>query len=642
MKANTPMLKSFDPLQKLRCTLTFKRCASARWKRWTLNVECSLLNILLVFVTSVVNGKAQPAQQLDPLLQIMISQPSIDVTSNVQITATFDPPIVRPGEKAIYRVNINALGDSVDWPAQIASPPELNLRLSTRGQTLYPADNKLRPQTTFLYHARPSAGGVFTVPGYEVTVYGRRFTVPAARLEANAAAPSAAPRSLTLEVSNTNVFVGQPVRVRVLMYSQTADAIEGLQDVNISGEGFLHDRGTATQAITRQPRNGQLVPAYSYEATLSPLIAGDLTLFGQGFTSGNRFAGQITITGGQITIPGGPPQVVLLESDRVTIHARPLPRVGELPGFNGAIGRFTIDAPQLSTNRVRVGESMKLSVTVRGEGNFPRLMPPRPPVSTNWQVTEAVPGTPVSLNPTAIAGPSKTFVYTLSPINAKAETTPAIPFSAFDPDRATYVDLTIPALPIQVLPSADSIDPAIFAKLSQDNSAGESKLKLSDLTNKRGRTVTTLMPLQLRPWFVGVQLLPIFGFVALWRWDKRRRFLEQHPEIVLRRKARRALQRGRRELQNAFESNDATRFAAAAVNAMRIAAAPYFPAESRALVGRDILEALANNGESAEVVQHFFQIADAAQFSTEQESVTALLNLRGELDRVLDELEAKL
>jgi hypothetical protein len=156
----------------------------------------------------------------------------------------------------------------------------------------------------------------------------------------------------------------------------------------------------------------------------------------------------------------------------------------------------------------------------------------------------------------------------------------------------------------------------------------------------------TLLPVQQQAWFLGLQLLPAACLGGLWQWDRRRRYLEQHPEVVLRRRARRDLRRQRRVLHRAARQGDARTFAAAAVSAMRAACAPHYPAEPRALVGRDILHVFAgNNGQEESlrpVVQRFFAVTDQAQFSAASADVAPLLQLHSQLEQVLQKLEAKL
>jgi hypothetical protein len=262
-----------------------------------------------------------------------------------------------------------------------------------------------------------------------------------------------------------------------------------------------------------------------------------------------------------------------------------------------------------------------------------------------------VPASPVTPAPTGpLAQPSPlqgfvTFNYTLIPLTETARATPPIPFSYFDPKTGAYVDLTIPSVPITVNPG---VVPGDISSLAQAGSAGdepEKELVLSDLTTSRGRTASSLVPPQQQAWFPFAQLAPAFVFFGIWGWDRRRRYLEAHTDIVLRRRARRALRRQRRVLQRAARVADAPRFATAAVNAMRVACAPHYPAEPRALVGGDVLPLLSEterSGRGGEVVRKFFAVTDAALFGTAEPDIRDLLPLKPDLDRVLQELEQKL
>ena len=105
------------------------------------------------------------------------------------------------------------------------------------------------------------------------------------------------------------------------------------------------------------------------------------------------------------------------------------------------------------------------------------------------------------------------------------------------------------------------------------------------------------------------------------------------------------MRRQRRILQRAARVADAPRFATAAVNAMRVACAPHYPAEPRALVGGDVLPLLSEperSGRGGEVVRRFFAVTDAALFGTGTPNVADLLPLAPDLERVLQELEEKL
>jgi hypothetical protein len=203
-------------------------------------------------------------------------------------------------------------------------------------------------------------------------------------------------------------------------------------------------------------------------------------------------------------------------------------------------------------------------------------------------------------------------------------------------------------LPVTVAPAADGADVAAWRQSSAPADGAEEVLALSGLAGTPGRTASSLAPLQLQSWFLLVQLAPAAAFGGLWGWDRRRRYLEQNPHILLRRRARRAMRRQWRAAQQAARAGDAERYASAAVGALRAACAPHFPAEPLALVGGDVLQVVAGDGEPAgdkragEIVRRFFAVTDAAQFATAKADAKNLLGLKPELESVLEKLEERL
>jgi len=597
-------------------------------------------------------------------MSLMVSQPNIDIPAVTKVTAAFDPPVVRPGEQASLRIALNALEESVEWPTNLAGPPQLEIRPGAHGQILQFTGRTMEPRTAFNYHVRSSSPGLFTVPEFVVKVDGKPVTVPSAQIEVMSEPPATvAPAArLTLGLPVTNLFLGQAVQAHIVLPGSPGGVVQGLIQPQLSGPGLLLDLGAIRQRIEMAPRAGVNVATFIYEITFTPMIAGKLTVFAQGFTVGQRVSGPV-VTNSPAPVPPGLPQYTLVESDPVELNVRPLPREGELPGFTGAIGSLAVGPPKLATNVLHVGDPVRLTVTVtnRGDGPLARLVNPPPPQAPGWQVFVANDFAPTQpLPPQQLVGPLRpglpsqaatvagvvTFNYTLIPLTEAAQATPPIPFSYFDPKAVRYVDLTIPSVPVTVKPGAA---PGDLASLMQTNPAGvepEKELALSGLVVSRGRTASSLVPPQQQAWFPLVQLAPAVAFFGLWRWDRRRRYLEKHPHIILRRRARRALRRQWRILRRAARAADGRRFAAAAVNAMRVACAPHYPAEPRALVGCDVLALLPEAerfGRAGEVVRRFFALTDATRFGpVAPPNAADLLPLQSDLDRVLQQLEEKL
>ena len=586
--------------------------------------------LILPLLLAPILLRAQLPQPLPPggLIQFQVAQPPIEAASPAAATAAFDPPTAHAGEKVFYRVNVDATEASIQWPDNIPAPAELKFEANAHGQITQYLANKFRSQTSFIYEFQAAAAGRFTVTNFTVTVSGQPMEIPAASLDVitdNSNLPPA--RQLVLETSATNLFLGQPFHVRVLLPAMDGKQVEGLREVQFNSEGLMTDKTVFHQSIAVANINGQPRPTFICEMTVTPIAAGPLKFLAQGFSAPPFSVGPISITssGGPITLSGAALPSVFLVSDTVQLNVRPVPLENAPAGFTGAMGKILPDKPQLSTNRMRVGEPVHLKVNFHGDGELSRLVPPVAPRSRDWQI---------------IADKPPASGFTLIPQTDEARTTPVIPFSYFDPATAKFVDLTIPPLPVTVV--GESLPVQLTALDDETKSAAP--LKLGALSMTPGKTVASLKPLQLQGWFVGVQLVPVVGFLALWQWDRRRRFWEAHPDLLRRRLARHALHREKNLLQKAVVAGDAAAFVQHAADAMRIAVAPHYPANPQALVCADVLAQLDDaerNSSSGETVRKLFAAADA-RFALTAQVQADLLALNSDMEVVLQRLEAKL
>ena len=578
----------------------------------------------LIFATFC--ARAQTSLQISPggLIQLQTAQPAVDVTTPVTATAEFDPPVVRPGDKVFYRVTLDAADAAIDWPEKILAPSELKFGTSAHGQTTQNLGNRFRSLTTFIYEVCPAVAGSFIITNFTAKVAGVAVEIPAATLEVAAThSDLPAPRQLQLETSATNLFLGEPFRVRVLLPAGIHNEIEALREIQLNSDGLMIDKTAMRQSIEVTSIGGQLKPALICEMKVTPISAGRQSFSAQAFTAGREFSGAISIRG-QVTIPGGPTKYTLLVSDKITINVRPLPADAP-PGFTGAIGKFFVDPPQLSTNRLHVGEPVHLKIIFHGESDLTRFVPPATPRARDWQI---------------IADKPPATGFTLIPQTDEAHETPAIPFSFFDPEAEQYFDLTIPSQPVTVI--GDGLPMQLTTFDSDEKST--MPLKLSELEPTPSKMVMSLKPPQQRATLVCLQMLPLLGLLALWQWDCRRRFLEAHPEIVRRRQARRALRREKRELEKTFANGDVKAFCEHAANAMSIAVAPHYPANPQALVCADVLAQLneaEQNGIAGDTARKIFAAADTQFALTKQTQVDALA-LKSNIDALLQTLEEKL
>jgi len=591
---------------------------------------------VLVLLPGICGAATNAAPAQDPMITLMLSQPRLDTSAPVRAEASFDPPVARPGDRVVYRLTLNALRDVISWNGELPSAGRLEFRPGASGQIMEMVGTNFQPRTSFNFHSRAPAEGKHVAPSFPISVAGNPVQVPEAFLISANVQTSVPPQMLYLEVEPETPFVGQAVRVRILSPGLASGIVQALGQVQLGGEGFIHELTAGRQSVQHLPFQGRSLPHYIYETTLTPISAGNTRLYAQGFSVGNRFSGPVVISG-PATISSSMLRYTLLDSDPMELVFRPLPPEGRPPGFSGAVGVYSVDPPQLSADTIHPGEPVQMTVTIRGRGNLGRLVVANPPTLADWQV---LPARRENLPIQVVESRGFiSFIYTLVPLRGGLKATPELPFSFFNPEVEKYVVQNVPSAPVTVLPGSmpADLDALLRQRLSQEPKEPELSLVRAD----PGATVASLTPVQLRPWFPFVQAAPAVLFLALWQWDRRRRFLEAHPEVVLRRRARRELKRERRRMDAAARRGDAAVFRQSAVRAVQVASAPNYPAHPGAVLSTDVLGLIAGrSADAAGAVERLFEASNAERYAGR--APVSLMEDREKLMCALDILEEKL
>ena len=156
----------------------------------------------------------------------------------------------------------------------------------------------------------------------------------------------------------------------------------------------------------------------------------------------------------------------------------------------------------------------------------------------------------------------------------------------------------------------------MLAKGEGDENGGDPDLTLADVAKTPGGRVSGLAPVEQRWWFAALQLGPAALLAGLWGWDRRRRFLREHPEVVLKRRARRGLRRQLRAARRAAAARD-RRFRPEHGRGPARGLRAAWRANPAALVCADVLAELPQaeqQGHAGEMVSRLFAAADALSF----------------------------
>ena len=227
------------------------------------------------------------------------------------------------------------------------------------------------------------------------------------------------------------------------------------------------------------------------------------------------------------------------------------------------------------SNSTRVEEPIMLSLKLSGHGNFNRIKGPEMPQTRGWRSYK--PESTYDASDSQSLKGMKRFDYVFIPEKAGSLKRPAVKFSFFDPKAQKYVELSNPALTVEVAPSNrpavatiptesdehDSAPPAI--NLTKALSPEELLITL-DYRPKQGRHIET--NLLSSSWFYGLNASAFVALTAAGILIYRRKRLHSNADYALAHKAKQALKATLKDSQ----SNDPAVFYRSAQEAIRLAA----------------------------------------------------------------------
>ncbi len=137
----------------------------------------------------------------------------------------------------------------------------------------------------------------------------------------------------------------------------------------------------------------------------------------------------------------GDTRVAVVVGEPASFSVEALPEQGRPLEFGGAIGVFELSAT-VDRDELRVGETFRLTLAIRGEGNFGRFEPPTLDRLTDFRLVGR------------LAKPSAdelVVTYDLAPLSRRVFETPRVELAYFDPrPPASYNVATAAALPLRV------------------------------------------------------------------------------------------------------------------------------------------------------------------------------------------------
>lgn len=371
------------------------------------------------------------------------------------------PRILAAGEpaRAIFVIR------NLDNPPAPALPAIPGLRIENSGTTqqIQILNGRTSREIIVEYQLAAEREGRFTVAPLPYEAGGRTWTFQPVEIEVSAAAESSGAGPgldgalfARVEAPRSRLFVQESLPVMLLVYSRPDVPLAPEMSLDQLPAGGVSFSGWEEMGQVRERVDGAVYDVRRFRTRMQALAAGDVSVaprlklrvrVPRQSRPGNLFDQAF----GDLMFNRVEARVVDVPVRPLTLRIESLPAEGRPAGFNGAVGRFTLDA-DVAPRTVPAGEPVTLRVTLAGEGNLDALTaPPLEPGSGFRAYGFRLAGQQA-------AGPgvpgSRTFEQVLLPLSESSTNLPPVEFSFFDPVREVYETLRAGPFALDVKPSA--------------------------------------------------------------------------------------------------------------------------------------------------------------------------------------------
>ncbi len=243
------------------------------------------------------------------------------------------------------------------------------------------------------------------------------------------------------EISNTNIYIGQPITVTYKLYNRyDLSGMSFGSDPNFNGMWKEEVYRAKNVSFHREDFNGKL-----YNVMKLVSFAAFPTQTGKLVISPLEMKVDIGVQPSSF-FDFGTTKTYTIKSNPITINVKDLPENGKPKSFNGAVGKFKINT-SISSNKLKVGDSFTFTITISGKGNLNQFDAPHLPELNNFRVMD--PETKEVYNNDKVSG-KKIVKYLVIAQEKGNYEIPSIEFSYFDPWQKKYVVKKTAAYPITV------------------------------------------------------------------------------------------------------------------------------------------------------------------------------------------------
>jgi hypothetical protein len=590
------------------------------------------------------------------------------VGAQSQINAKLEPDSIALGESAELTVTVDGSGSTASTVPHVDG---LEIEPIGEQTSMQIINGNVTSSVAQLYRVTPNRAGDFTIPaigggGQPIKLHvdegtGGQTQHTMSQGRSHLAAPSFSRPSnstpvnsknqsafLRIELPRQELTVGElvPVKVKAYFRAGVSASLNGLP--TLSSDAFTLNKLDDNPEQTRELIDGFPYTVVTWTSALSAVKAGDYPLNldlpvmvrvqEKGARGNNPFKDLFSDDSAfddpffDNFFSNATQKPLTLHTDGATVKIKPLPTQGRPADFSGAVGQFDMTA-EASAKNGTTGDPLTLKMNITGHGNFDRVTTNGLASSSDWKTYK--PNGKFAPDDSAGTEGTKTFEQSIVPTKAGAQEIPALRFSYFDPDTQRYVTKTTAPIAVDIAQGSATTPaaPATSAPVAAAPKAKGDGLAPDQVVT--GRSVASLRPLVLTPWFIALNTVMIAVLVlgGVERWLRQRR--TNDPRRFQREAAEKSVNESLAKMDAALKAQDAPRFFTAARKALQERlAAKWELAASRVNIS-EIRARLNGNGEQ---IRSVFQVADEIAYSGRQFTAPDLQQWRGIVKEQLQQL----
>ncbi len=155
-----------------------------------------------------------------------------------------------------------------------------------------------------------------------------------------------------------------------------------------------------------------------------------------------------------------------VKSNAVKIEILPLPENGKPAGFNGAVGKFTMEST-LNKNHVKVNEAINLKISISGKGNIKLIEPFKISFPSDFETYDPKTNDKIVPSASGLTG-KKEFDYLAIPRHSGNFNIEPVTFSFFDPSVKQFVTLKSGEMKIEVEKGAENEPAGTYTSVNRE------------------------------------------------------------------------------------------------------------------------------------------------------------------------------